>query len=141
MNIAFTDYAHAVAALAGWGLLMMVLSLMSTSRLNADNRTTSGLPKREYSDPGYRRFRAYANAVETTGPFLAVTLAAILSGANPFWVNLLASVFLVSRVAMAVIHMFTQSQSARSASYIVGWLCMFGLAVLAIVGAFSGGTA
>ena len=97
----FANYGHAIAALAGWGLLMMVLSLLSTSRLNADNRTTSGLPRREYSDPGYRRFRAYANAVETTGPYLAVTLAAILIGANPFWVNLLASVFRVSRIATA----------------------------------------
>ena len=138
MSAQFANYAHAIAALAGWGLLMMVLSLLSTSRLNSDNRTTSGLPRREYSDPGYRRFRAYANAVETTGPFLAVTLAAILIGANPFWVNLLASVFLVSRIVTALIHMFTENQNARSAGYIVGWLCMLGLALFSILGAFSG---
>ena len=134
----FAPYAHAIAALAGWGLVMMVLSLMSTSRLNAENRTESGLPRRNYSDTGYRRFRAYANAVETTGPFIAVTVAAIMIGANSFWVNMLATVFLVSRIVTATVHMTSENQNLRSATYMVGWMCMFGLALLAISKAFSG---
>ena len=43
------------------------------------------------------------NAIETSGPFIGATVAAILAGAAPFWVNLFASVFIVARVAVAYV--------------------------------------
>ncbi len=136
MTDAFAAYSHATASLALWGLLMTVLMLMSTAGRTPENRTESGLVKRNYADPAYRRHRAFANAIETTGPFIAVTVAAILTGANPFWVNLLASVFVVARIVMAVIHIATRNQPARSAAFGVGLLCILGLAGLAVVAAF-----
>lgn len=129
-------YAHALASIAAWGLLMLVLTMLSvigTPRA----RTAGGLPVREYSDPYYRRSRAFANAVEATGPFLAVTLAAILVGAAPFWVNLLAAVFLVARVGAAAAHIGTEIEPLRSAFWAVGLLCTIALGLMAFVGAFS----
>jgi uncharacterized MAPEG superfamily protein len=103
----FAQYTHAIAALALWGLLMVALAMISTRGRTAENRCACGKPKRDYSDPVYRRERAFANAIETSPAFLATTLAAIMAGATPLLVNILASVFLVSRLAMAFVHIRT----------------------------------
>jgi uncharacterized MAPEG superfamily protein len=126
-------YAHAIVSLALWPILQIVLSMMSTIGLNADNRCDCGLPKRDYADVAYRRHRAFGNAIEMSGPFIAATLAAILAGAAPFWVNLLASVFLVSRVVTAAVHIGTENQPARSVTWMVGLICVIALAVMAVV--------
>ena len=135
-GMVFAPYAHALAALAGWALLMMVLMGLSV-RGTPRAKTESGHPVRDYADPFYRRSRAYLNAVETAGPFVAVTVAAILTGAPPFWVNLLASVFLVARIVMAIVHIRTENQPLRSACFAAGFFCVMGLAALALVGAFT----
>ena len=129
-------YDYALAALAGWALLMMVLAFLSTQGTPRE-RTASGHPTRDYSDPVYRRGRAHLNAVESAGPFVAAVVAAILAGAPPFWVNLLASLFLVARIAMAVVHVGTENQPLRSACFAVGLVCILGLAALGAVGAFA----
>lgn len=134
--IEFDAYSHAIASLALWPILQIVLSMLSNVGLSAENRTASGHPKREYSDPAYRRSRAFANAIEMSGPFIAATVAAILAGAAPFWVNLLASVFIVSRIVTAVVHIRTEIQTLRSATWMVGLLCVVILAIMAVRAAF-----
>ena len=57
----------------------------------------------------------------------------MLAGAPAFWVNLLASLFIVARIAMAIVHIKTENQSLRSTCFAVGWFCMLALAVLAVV--------
>jgi len=132
----FNPYSHALAALALWAILMTILGMLSV--IGAPKaRTESGLPVRDYSDPAYRRHRAFQNAIETTGPFVAATLAAILTGGSPFWVNLLASVFLAARIAIAAVHIRTEIQPLRSAFWAVGLLCMLALALIAVFGAFA----
>nr|WP_281494200.1 MAPEG family protein [Jannaschia sp. S6380] len=120
--------------MAGWAVLTTVLAALSTCG-KPQIRTESGHPARDYSDPFYRRTRAHLNAVESTGPFIAAAVAAILIGAPPFWVNLLASVFLVARIGMAIVHIGTENQPARSALFAVGLFCVIGLAGMALVGA------
>ncbi|UWQ22834.1 MAPEG family protein [Jannaschia sp. W003] len=133
---AFDPYAHAIAALALWAVVVPVLAAVSTRGRTSD-RAPCGKPVRDYADPWYRRERAFANAVEISGPFVAATVAAILAGAAPFWVNLLASLFIVLRVAMAAVHVMTENQPARSAFWSLALLCVLGLAVLALAGAFA----
>ncbi|CTQ33575.1 MAPEG family protein [Jannaschia rubra] len=131
----FAPYSHALAALALWALLLIVLTGLSghgTSR----RRTDSGHPARDYSDPAYRRSRAHLNAVETSGVFVAATVAAILAGGPPFWVNLFAALFMVARIAMAAVHIGTENQMLRSACYVAGVVCTLTLAVMALIGAF-----
>lgn len=132
----FAPYSHAMAALAGWALLMMAAAVLSVAKAPRE-RTPSGLPVRDYADPGYRAHRALGNAMEAAGPFVAATVAAILAGASPFWVNLLASVFLVARVAMLAIHVGTENQPARSATWAVGMICVLGLVLMALWSAFA----
>ena len=132
----FSQYGHAIVSLALWALLVVILSALSTRGRTAENLCECGKPKRDYSNVVYRRERAFMNAVETSGPFLAATMAAILAGAAPFWVNLLASVFLVSRIVKAVVHIRTENQPLRSASFMVGWVCIILLAGMAVFAVF-----
>ncbi|MEX0281660.1 MAG: MAPEG family protein [Arenibacterium sp.] len=132
----FAEYSHATATLAIWGLWMIALSIMSTSGKTPRDRAECGKPKRDYSNEAYRRERAFANAIETSPAFLATTLAAILAGGLPLAVNILTSVFLLSRLAMAYVHVKTENQPMRSAFFGVGWLCIILLAVTALVAVF-----
>ena len=131
-----SEYSHAIASLGLWSLLNLALAGISTRGRTPEGRCDCGKPKRDYADPVYRADRAFMNAVENSGPFVAATIAAMLAGAAPFWVNLLASVFVVSRIAMVVVHIGTENQPMRSAAFVVGWLCMIGLAVMAVIAAF-----
>ena len=132
----FAAYSHALASLALWGVMVSVLGALSTRGRSAENRCDCGKPKRNYDDPVYRSERAFMNAVETSGPFISVAVAAILLGASPFWVNLFASVFIVARLAMAFVHIRTTNQPMRSAFFLVGLICLLALAILAIAAAF-----
>lgn len=132
----FETYGHAIVALALWAVLVCVLSLLSTVGRTPEGRCECGKPKRNYSDPAYRRERAFMNAIEGAGPFIAVTVAAILAGATPFVVNLLASVYLLARIGMAFVHIRTENQPARSLFFAVGLFSILGQAINVIVAVF-----
>ncbi len=131
----FAAYSHTIVSLALWSVVIMVLGALSTVGRSAENRCDCGKPRRDYGDAVYRRERAFMNAIETSGPFIAASVAAMLAGASPFWVNVLASVFVVARLAMAVVHIRTTNQPMRSAFFGIGFFCVLGLAVIAIFAA------
>ena len=83
--------------------------------------------------------RAYQNGAETLPVFVAVTVVAMMAGASPFWVNLLASLVLVSRLLMLFLHLRgigTPHGGVRSFSYVFGWACMAILAVFGVAAVF-----
>lgn len=129
----FAAYGATLASLGIWALIVMVLSGLSTMGRKAEDRCACGAPKRDYADPVYRRHRAFQNALEIAPAFIAAVLAAVLAGASPFWVNLLSVVFILSRIAMAFVHIQTEIQPARSAFYAIGWLCVIVMALMAVV--------
>lgn len=130
------DYGHAIAALALWALIVVALIPISVQTRNPETLTDIGKPKRDYADRGYRADRALTNAGEASGPFIAATAAAILAGASPFWVNLLASMFILARIAMAYVHIATTNQKLRSAFWAIGMLCVLLLAFFALGAVF-----
>lgn len=132
----FAPYSHAIAALALWAILVCVLAALSTMGRTSENRCDCGKPKRDYGDVVYRRERAFMNAVEGAGPYVALTLAAILSGAAPFWVNLFASVYLVARVGMAIVHIGTENQPVRSLFFMIGLFSLLAQAVVVLSAVF-----
>jgi len=132
----FEAYGHAIAALALWALLVQVLGMASTVGRSPERRCECGKPKRNYADPVYRRERAFMNAIEGGGPFIAVTVAAILSGAVPFTVNLLASIFIVARICMAVVHIKTENQPMRSLFFVIALGCVLALAIATLIAVF-----
>ena len=131
----FQPYAHAIAILALWGLMVQALAMLSIKGRTDDDRCACGTVKRDYSNPVYRRGRAFENAREASPLFIAGTIAAILAGANPLLVNILASVFLVGRVLMAFVHIRTENQNLRSMTFVIGWLSSIIMGIVALVAA------
>ncbi|MFK7938958.1 MAG: MAPEG family protein [Roseovarius sp.] len=137
----FEAYGHAIVAMAAVGMMQMVMSPLSAMKKTALGLAPGATPEQDYSSATYRWHRAYGNLAETVGAFVAVTLAAILAGASPFWVNLLASLFLLSRVVMAVVHIKGiggADMSLRSFAYVAGWAMCIGLGLMAIFNALAG---
>ncbi|QGY00333.1 MAPEG family protein [Roseovarius faecimaris] len=137
----FAPYSHAIVALAGTAILLLIMSPLSAMKKSAMGLAPGATPEQDYTNACYRWHRAYGNLAESIGTFAAVTLAAILAGASPFWVNLLASLFLVIRIFLAVVHIKgigKPDMSLRSFTYVAGWLICLILALLAIFAAIGG---
>ncbi|WP_120635903.1 MAPEG family protein [Ruegeria sp. EL01] len=135
----FGLYSHAIASLVIFTLIVLFMSPFSALAKAGKGLAPGATPEQDYSDKAYRMNRAYLNGTETLPAFLTVTLAAILLGASPFWVNLLASVALVARIVMLVVHLQglgKPTSGLRSTFYVIGWVCMIALGVMALVAAF-----
>ena len=134
----FAAYGHSIVAMALMGLMTLVLSPLSAMRKTALGLAPGSTPDADYANAAYRWHRAYSNAAETVGTFALVTLAAILAGAAPFWVNLFASVFVVARIVMLAVHLRggKADMGARSFAYVAGWLMCIFLAIMAVLAVF-----
>lgn len=135
----FAQYGHAIVSLAVFALLTLLLSPVAAARSTGAGYAPGEVPKADYGDPIYRLMRAYLNAMEMTGLFATVTIAAILAGASPYWVNLLASIFLLSRLLVVVVHIAgigKPNLGPRTMIFVVGWACCVILAIMAVVAVF-----
>lgn len=136
---AFSEYSHALASLVVFTLITLALSPFSALAKQKAGLAPGATPQEDYAEKAYRLNRAYLNGCETLPAFLTVTLVAVLAGAAPFWVNLLASMALVSRIVMILIHLQGSGKphgGLRSIFYVIGWACMAGLALMALVEVF-----
>jgi uncharacterized MAPEG superfamily protein len=75
---------------------------------------------------GARSVAAHLNGFETFAPFAAAVLAAHICGAATGTVDLLAVVFVVSRVAYVGLYL-ADLASLRSLAWTVGWIATLGL--------------
>ena len=135
----FAEYGHAVVSLAGLGLLWAVLGPLSAVMKERSGAAPGGDVAPDYANPAYRWSRAYANLTETAPAFVAVVVAAMAAGASPFWTNLLAALFLLSRIVVAFVHIRGLGKPAhglRSILFTIGWASVTILAVFAIIAVF-----
>lgn len=133
---AFAAYSHAIASLVIFAMIILALSPFSAMAKQGKGLAPGATPEQDYADKAYRLNRAYLNGTETLPAFLTVTVAAMLAGASPFWVNLLASLVLATRVAMLIVHIRgigKPHSGPRSVFYVLGWACMVGLAIMSLV--------
>ena len=133
-------YGHAIVAMAATVLIGMALNPISAAKKSAQGVTSGAMPQPDYGDPVYRWSRTYQNLSEMMGFFAGATLAAILAGASPFWVNLLAATFFASRLVVAVVHIRgwgRPNSGLRTIVFAIGWLCCILLSIFAIVEVFS----
>ncbi len=138
---AFAAYGHAIVSLAALAVFGLVLGPLSAMKKQSSGLAPGSEPKADYADPCYRWHRAYQNMADMIGYFAAVVVAAILAGVNPFWVNLLASLFFVSRLLLAFVHIRgigKPDRSIRSIAYVAGLVMCIILAILAIAAVFGG---
>ncbi len=135
----FTEYGHAVASVMVFTLAVLFLAPFTALAKQGKGLAPGASPEQDYEDRAYRLNRAYLNGTETLPAYVAVTFAAILMSVSPFWVNLLASIALLARLAMLFVHIRGIGKpysGLRSVLYVVGWACMFVTAILALVAAF-----
>ena len=133
----FAEYGHAIVSLVLFSGTVLALSPFSALKKQGAGLAPGGTPAEDYADPAYRLHRAYQNGAENLGVFATVTVAAILAGASPFWINLLASLVLVARIAMLFVHLRgigKPHNGPRSVFYVAGWACMLLIGLFAISG-------
>ncbi|MGR3615449.1 MAG: MAPEG family protein [Paracoccaceae bacterium] len=135
----FDAYSHAIVAVVLFALIILVLSPISALAKQTKGLAPGGTPEQDYSDKAYRLNRAYLNGTENLPAFAVVVFAAILTGASPFWVNLLASLILISRVIMLFVHLKgigSPNAGPRSFAYVGGWFGVLIIGLMAMVAAF-----
>ena len=135
----FAMYGHALVSIAIWALIVQLLSPISAAMKSKTGMAPGATPVADYSNRIYRLDRSYQNSVETLAVFVAVTVAAMLAGVSPFWVNLLASASLVARMVMIFIHIQGIGKPAngpRTALFVFSWALHVALAIMAIVAVF-----
>ena len=131
----FAAYSYAIASLVIFTLIVLFMSPFTALAKQGKGLAPGATPEQDYADRSYRLNRAYLNGTEALPAFVTVTAAAILLGASPFWVNLLAAVTLVARVLMLVVHLQgigKPNAGPRSILYVVGWACMVVLGIMAL---------
>ncbi len=135
----FAAYGHAIVAMAATALFGLIINpLTAVAKMNTGH-TAGATPSADYDDKTYRFNRAYLNLTEIMGFFVAATMAAILAGADPTWVNWLAAIFFVARLLHFIVHyggIGPMNFGPRTIVFTVGWLCCILLAVLAILAVF-----
>ncbi len=135
----FHAYSHAIVSVALVAVIAVVLAPLSATKKARLGLVAGATPEPDYSSLAYRCWRAHLNATETMGTFAAVTFAAILAGAPPFWVNLSASLYLVARLVHSFVHVRgigAESFGIRTFAFIFGSAMSLLLAALTIVAAF-----
>ncbi|WP_170516407.1 MAPEG family protein [Ruegeria atlantica] len=135
----FAEYGHAIASIVIFTLVLLFMSPFTALAKQSKGLAPGATPEQDYADKAYRLNRAYLNGTETLPAYLTVIVAAILMGASPFWVNLLASVALLARLIMLVVHIRgigKPSAGLRSVLYVIAWACMVVMGIMAIVAAF-----
>lgn len=137
---AFAEYGHAIVSLALFALITLALSPLAGLARNRAGVAAGDSPEADYNSRDFRICRAYQNAAENIGVFAAVIAAAVLAGASPFWVNLFASLAVISRLAMLYVHIqgigSGSEPGPRTFLFVFGWLMMLLLAIMAVVAAF-----
>lgn len=136
---AFDVYSRAIASVVIFTIIILVISPFSAVLKMNKGLAPGATPEQDYSDLAYRLNRAYLNCTETLPAFVAVVGAAMLLGVSPYWVNLLASIALVARVILLVVHVAgigKPNMSLRTFSYVGGWLPMLIIGVMALGAAF-----
>ena len=95
----FSEYGHALVAVAICAVMAQVLNALTGLKKHQQGLTPGKSVEPDYNDPVYRFERTYMNSMETLPFFAVLVFAAILAGASPFWVNVGASMGLLSRIA------------------------------------------
>jgi len=78
----------------------------------------------------FRATRAHANTNESLATFLLLSVAAILLRANATLTNVFVAVFVASR-AVHMLAYYADQRTLRSTAFVVGLVCLIGLAVCA----------
>ena len=113
--------------------LTFFLQLAVVDVIGLKTKHTPGHPiSADHNDIHFRASRALSNTNESVAIFILFVIFAILSAANPQWLNISAVVYLVGRIAHMLFYYFNL-KLCRSISFgvsFIGLLSMFVIGVL-----------
>ncbi|MCP5075414.1 MAG: MAPEG family protein [Rhodobacteraceae bacterium] len=137
----FAQYSHAIAAVLIYALIAQILNAATGIRKGNDNLAPGASQPQDYDNAGYRLDRTYMNSVEVLSFYAAIVFAAILAGASPFWINLLASAALVFRICANVVYLRGIGKGyggIRTVFLVLISLCNLGMVAFALIAVFGG---
>ena len=135
----FAQYGLAIASVVIYAVIAQILNAATGIRKGAVDLAPGGSHGADYGDPAYRLDRTYMNTIEMLVFYAAIVFAAILAGASPLWINLLATAGMILRVAANVVYLRgigAPYGGLRTRIIIAASLCNLAMAVLAFVAVF-----
>ena len=138
---ALSPYTTAIGALMLLVLAVLIQALLAgVIGLNKSGGELPGVPLQgNHASLNFRVLRTYANSTENLPAFAVTLMLAILAGASPKWVNLLAALHVTFRFAFWGIYYSGVGKVAggpRTISYVLAWFTNLALAVVAVSALF-----
>jgi len=130
-------YKLAFMALCMVALITLIQNVLTAPLAFVSEEQVPGMPLRfDHSKLSFRVLRTYSNSAEGLPAFGFSVLIGIVAGASAFWVNTLAIVFLMSRLAFWAIYYSGVGKVAggpRTMSFVVGLVSNTMLVIFALV--------
>lgn len=131
-----TGYEPAIGSLVALSLIVLLQSFLGAYFAFVKEPGLPGVPLQgDHSKLGFRAVRTYQNSVENLPAFAVAVIVGALVGASVFWVNLLAILHVVMRVAFWAVYYSGIGKPAggpRSIVYVIGWAINIVLGVIVL---------
>ena len=135
----FANYSYAIGSVIVYAVIAQVLNAATGIRKGSAGIVPGTSHEQSYDSSAYRLDRTYMNTIEMGVFYFTLVGAAILTGANPFWTNLLAGLGLIFRVLANLIYLRGSGKpygGLRTNVIILASLCNLGLALVALIALF-----
>ena len=105
ITIDLMPYYPALICLSFLTLIVLIQSFLTAPFAFAKQEQVPGMPlKGDHSLLSFRVLRAYSNSVENLPAFAIIVVLAILINANALWINCLAAIHVVFRLAFSAFY-------------------------------------
>ncbi len=120
--------------LAAGGLILIQLLVADVIGLS-NGHVPGSVVAASHKNIHFRATRAHANTNESVAAFILLVLGGVALGATPVWLNGLSIAYCAARVAHMLFY-WSGLSIARSLSFIVSLVSLFGLLIVGVATAF-----
>ena len=134
-----SSYTYAIISVVIYAIIAIVLNAATGIRKGAAGIAPGASHEQEYDRFDYRLDRTYMNTVEMGVFYFVLVGAAVLTGANPYWTNLLAGLGLIFRFLANIVYLRGIGKpygGLRTQIIILTSVCNLGLAFLTLIALF-----
>jgi uncharacterized MAPEG superfamily protein len=131
MPAGLEPYGAVFVSFLGLGILFLVQAVVADALAIRAGHVPGTPVAGGHDDLLFRATRAQANTIENLGAFLVLSLAAVFLGGGPWWTNVFAGTFVVSRLGHMLAY-YLDLRLVRSTFFSIGVGCLVGLAVVGV---------
>lgn len=136
LRSALMQYDFAFIFLALLCLVTLIQNFLLAPIAFASNEQEPGMPVRlDHNALSFRAIRTYQNSIETLPVFGFALIVAIIAGVSPWWVNLIAGVYLGFRLLFWAIYysgIGKVTGGPRTIAFVGGLIANVALAIMAV---------